>query len=228
MDGVSPDGRVVVVAAQEIGGAGPDPAHDDRLVSLLVEHLRAYRWNATATTMDGRAYVLVELHEEAARSSLGHILDDCLIRASRSLGVPLKAGLSDELTVDSDLPAGKLQADQCLDLSPTESSVVFFEDVQARVLLSDIKQFVAGRRSAVTPAFQRLIDHDREYHTEYVPTLRAYFDGFGDTAVVGAQMHVHNNTVRYRLRRIAELSQVDLGDPESRLALQLQIYAHDN
>jgi DNA-binding PucR family transcriptional regulator len=36
-------------------------------------------------------------------------------------------------------------------------------------------------------------------------------------------MYVHQNTFRYRLRRVAEVAETDLDDPESRFALMLQL-----
>jgi DNA-binding PucR family transcriptional regulator len=38
-------------------------------------------------------------------------------------------------------------------------------------------------------------------------------------------LHVHPNTLRYRMARIAELVDLDLDAPQSRLALRLQLAA---
>lgn len=224
--GFPPDRSLVVVAVRLIDASGSAETDEERLVSLLVEHLRAYRWQAVATALDGRAYVLVAVRQDAGRDALGHMMADCLVRASKTLGLPLQAGLSDGTTGGTDLPSGRRQADQCLDLDVSDKSVVFFEEVHGRALLADTKAFLANQRATITPAFRLLIDHDREHGTAYVPTLRAYFDALGDTAVVAARMHVHANTVRYRLRRAADLGQVDLDDPEVRLSLELQMHAH--
>jgi DNA-binding PucR family transcriptional regulator len=52
-------------------------------------------------------------------------------------------------------------------------------------------------------------------------TLRAYLDSFGDVAGAAQQLHVHPNTVRYRVRRIATLLATSLADPDARLLLSL-------
>ncbi len=49
-------------------------------------------------------------------------------------------------------------------------------------------------------------------------TLRAYLDGFGDIAAVAARLHVHPNTVRYRVRRIEKLLATSLADPDDATA----------
>jgi DNA-binding PucR family transcriptional regulator len=48
-------------------------------------------------------------------------------------------------------------------------------------------------------------------------------DAFGDVIAAAEAVHVHPNTFRYRLHRIAEVGEVDLGDSESRFALMLQL-----
>ena len=222
--GFPPDRPVVVVAVKTGDVAAPAGVHEERLVSLLVEHLRAYRWQAVATALDGLAYVLVAVHEGADREALGRTVADCLVRAGQTLGVSLRAGMADEVADGADIPTGRRRADQCLNLDTSGKPVVLFEDIHARALLADTQAFLAGRSPAITPALLRLLDHDREHGTEYVSTLRAYLDSLGDTAVAAARMHIHTNTLRYRLRRVAELSEADLEDPEVRLSLQLQLY----
>ena len=54
-------------------------------------------------------------------------------------------------------------------------------------------------------------------------TLRAYLDAFGDVAAAAAELHVHPNTVRYRVRRIEEILDSSLLDPDVRLLLSLSL-----
>ena len=68
-----------------------------------------------------------------------------------------------------------------------------------------------------------LVDHDREKGTEYVVTLRAYLDHFGDVPAAAASLHVHPNTFRYRLRRLVAVAGLDLDDPTERLVAHLQL-----
>ena len=44
-------------------------------------------------------------------------------------------------------------------------------------------------------------------------------------AAASAAMFVHANTFRYRLRRLTEVSGIDLTDPEQRFAAMLQLRA---
>ena len=56
-----------------------------------------------------------------------------------------------------------------------------------------------------------------------VETLRAWLDEFGDVIAAAARVYVHPNTLRYRLRRAAEVGGVDLGDAEARFAVMVQL-----
>lgn len=75
----------------------------------------------------------------------------------------------------------------------------------------------------MTPALQRIVEHDQEHHTDYVPTLAAYLKSMGRLRVAAEQLGIHRNTLEYRIGRIVELAGLDLDDPDNRLALELGI-----
>lgn len=60
-------------------------------------------------------------------------------------------------------------------------------------------------------------------HRDRLATLAAWLDRPGEPRAVAAQLHVHPNTVRYRMARLGEELPVDLTDPTVRLALRLQL-----
>ncbi len=82
-----------------------------------------------------------------------------------------------------------------------------------------------------TQAFYRhhlgaLLDYDREQRGELLHTLEAYFDCAGNLARTAEHIHVHRNTLLYRLSRIAQICQVDLDHNETRLSLWLALKLH--
>jgi DNA-binding PucR family transcriptional regulator len=70
-----------------------------------------------------------------------------------------------------------------------------------------------------------LVAHDQEHGTQYAATLEAHLAHPGDPRTAAASLHVHPNTFRYRLRRIAQLAPLDLDDDQVRLAVRLQLLA---
>lgn len=69
----------------------------------------------------------------------------------------------------------------------------------------------------------RLEQHDTRTSGELVATVRAWCAAGGDVAAAAGALHVHTNTLRYRLRRAAEISGLDLDRPRHVLALQLLV-----
>jgi PucR family transcriptional regulator, purine catabolism regulatory protein len=67
-----------------------------------------------------------------------------------------------------------------------------------------------------------LIAHDASRKGSLVPTLRAYLET-GEQQQAASRLRVHPNTLRYRLDRIREISDVDLEDPETRLNLAVAL-----
>ena len=71
-----------------------------------------------------------------------------------------------------------------------------------------------------------LLEYDREQRGELLHTLEAYFDCAGNLARTAEQIHVHRNTLLYRLSRVAQICHVDLDDHEVRLSLWLALKLH--
>jgi sugar diacid utilization regulator len=60
-----------------------------------------------------------------------------------------------------------------------------------------------------------------ERFDEWVRTLSAYLDHRGSLLHAAKQLHLHRNSLAYRIKRILELLEVDLEDPDQWLLLQL-------
>ena len=67
--------------------------------------------------------------------------------------------------------------------------------------------------------------HDAAHETAYLETVAAWLDHPGDPREAARRLHVHPNTLRYRITRLADVVDLDLHDPETRLALRLQLRA---
>jgi PucR family transcriptional regulator, purine catabolism regulatory protein len=104
-------------------------------------------------------------------------------------------------------------------------SVTCFTDLGIYRLLFALKS------SGELIAFQKeylgaLSDYDRKHDGELVQTLKVFLQ---NNAVAGAarELHVHRNTLLYRLERIQEITGSNLEDGETRLALYVAILASE-
>ena len=66
-----------------------------------------------------------------------------------------------------------------------------------------------------------LIDYDRRTGAGLMQTMEAFFRCHGSPTEMAQALHLHRNTVLYRLRRIEEIGHLRLDDPETRLNLHL-------
>ena len=66
-----------------------------------------------------------------------------------------------------------------------------------------------------------LLDYDGEHHADLVTTLSVYLDCGGNYDGTSHALNIHRSTLRYRLRRIREISNHDLADVNTRLNLHL-------
>lgn len=89
------------------------------------------------------------------------------------------------------------------------------------MLLDEIITAIASDDRLIDPRVRAL----RTEEPVLAETLRVYLDSFGDVAAAAQSMHVHPNTVRYRVRRVEQLLGTSLGDPDVRLLLSLSLRA---
>ena len=68
-----------------------------------------------------------------------------------------------------------------------------------------------------------LLRADETGGTPYAETVLTYLGTMGDIARTAAAMNVHENTVRYRIRRAEEVYGLDLADPDRVLVTWLQL-----
>jgi purine catabolism regulator len=60
-------------------------------------------------------------------------------------------------------------------------------------------------------------------NAEFVTTLEAFFEEHGNLTRTAKRLHIHRNTLLYRMDRIKEISGLDLDNPETRLAVHLAL-----
>jgi DNA-binding PucR family transcriptional regulator len=79
----------------------------------------------------------------------------------------------------------------------------------------------ASLRELVTSWLDTLLRHDARRGSEYVETLAVYLECGGNHEQAAKTLIVHRSTLKYRLRRIHEISGYDLADHDIRFHLEL-------
>ncbi|MGP2435913.1 PucR family transcriptional regulator [Streptomyces sp. JW3] len=143
----------------------------------------------------------------------------------RHLGTPVQAAVSAPVDRLADVPAARAEADRVLTVlaRDPDRAVATYQDARASVVLHRILELLRERPDIRDPALEPLLAHDRRHGSQLCASLLGYLDAFGDVRAVAARMHVHPNTLRYRVRRAVDLTGIDLDDPEQRLITALEL-----
>ncbi|MGW3358846.1 PucR family transcriptional regulator [Streptomyces bungoensis] len=212
------------------GVADADPA---RLQALLTLHCAAFGHRAVAVPAGGRLLVLVGALDpdprraDAQVTRLGESLAD---RLPATAGAPARVGLGD---VVADL-AGAVESRRSAELALRaltraggSRTVGRTADVADTVGMMQVVDALRDVALAPGTSVARLAASDERGGGRLVETLRAYLDHFGDVPAASRALAVHRNTLHYRLRRITEVSGLDLADPDARLLAQVELRLRD-
>lgn len=102
------------------------------------------------------------------------------------------------------------------------SPVTYFGDLGLYQLLTGLSSNPEAARF-YRKTLGKLISHDDNRNAELVQTLDAFFSCHGNLSQTAARLHIHRNTLTYRLEQIAHITQLDLDDADARFSLQLAL-----
>jgi purine catabolism regulator len=98
--------------------------------------------------------------------------------------------------------------------------------------LGSHRLLLARQEDAALEAISRgllgpLLDYDRRQHGDLVASLRAFLEHNGNWEAAARALGVHRHTLRYRVRRVAELTGRDLDSAADRVEFWLALQAAD-
>jgi purine catabolism regulator len=105
-------------------------------------------------------------------------------------------------------------------------AVATFRDLGSIQLLLSL-QDERGVELFCDSALGLLVEHDRRHGSALVDSLRAYIEANGRWADAATALRVHRHTLRYRIRKVEDLTGRDLEDAGDRLELWLALRAHE-
>lgn len=73
------------------------------------------------------------------------------------------------------------------------------------------------------PKLDLLLSYDKENQGNLLETLEVFLDNTGKINQTARTLHIHPNTLAYRLKRICEVGDIDLNNPSDRVMLFLDI-----
>jgi len=226
--GMTPETPSTVVAFE----LAPDPdeagfaIRRERLMELVAMYSQAFRRSAAAVSIDATVYVLMPGDGPDVRAAVVRLASEVTHQALDVAGTEISAGIGSLAGHLRDVPKSREHADRALEVMArrrTGPRVASIDDVWSIAMLLELDAVIESRSSMRSPKIDLLVANDATQSTHYVETLRAYLEHLGETATAAKALQVHPNTFRYRMRRLVEVAELDLEDPDERLALQLQM-----
>jgi DNA-binding PucR family transcriptional regulator len=205
----------------------PDDREPMLLQNLLSLRAESAGYTAIVTTRGDSVYALLnETPTTASRSSerVEALAHRAVAHAAKQLRTTLVAAVGHPLNNLTNLHTARAEVDRLTTMLTTSGqSVGTAEMLGSRAVLAELRELVTDRPHLLTGPIETLREIDATKGTEYLRTLRAYFDAKFDLSEAGKALCVHRNTVRYRIGRVQELCEIDIFAPTERLVLELQL-----
>lgn len=90
--------------------------------------------------------------------------------------------------------------------------------------LFDNVQNTINMKSMLHPDICFLLKYDMENHTEYIPTLQAYFLNNRNALSTSKYLHIHKSTFFYRIGKIKDLTDFDIENEKLLFAYEFSFY----
>ncbi|MDO3647959.1 PucR family transcriptional regulator [Nocardia mangyaensis] len=222
---VAPAGARGSASAAGSVGADDPAARLNASSGLIRLHASAFRDDSVTEVIGDRVYVLLPgYHSEAGVSSWARRL---VAQLERSRALIVRAAIAAPVTGLTAVASARAEVDRVLD-SPAATSgsrVTTLADARTAVLLTEIVDLIRERPDLHDPRLLTLDEYDRTHAAELRVSAQTYLRAHGEVSTAAAELRVHPNTLRYRLRRVEAILGVDLTDPADRLLLEIQLAA---
>lgn len=210
-------------------GSRPDSTFEDAALRA-VRNLIAHRGVNALISGHAGAVCLILMLETFDETSLGRLVETILgecVRVTQDTGTSLGVGRPHTGVVG--IRTSFREAEQALAMGRRvvgPGRVVSFADLGLHRLLFAVSgqpELADFYEDTVGP----LVEYDRRTGADLMATLDAFFGALGSPTETAQRMHLHRNTVLYRLRRVEEIGRLKLDDAPTRLNLQLCLRIRD-
>ena len=134
----------------------------------------------------------------------------------------LRIGISDPASRLTDISICAAQADTALSCCPADASgsVVFYSEIA----LADLLRASAAKKNLFCATeIRRLLQEEASGSGVYGETLFTYLKNDCSLQKTADELHIHRNTLSYRLERLKERYQIDLENPEKKRRYYLSL-----
>jgi sugar diacid utilization regulator len=221
--------RITAVAFEAAGSGRPAAAVAAlrKRVAAAIDHFFTARVpGAISSIRDDEVVIVVPESADHPGAEAGHLSSGCLARMREAFPeVVVTIGIGGACRDPADIARSYGQARRTIDAVMRlgrQGQVVAFEDLGIHRLLLQVPDLAELRAFAVE-ILGKLGGQERQRGTELLATLACYFRENSSPQRTARSLHVHPNTVAYRIRRIQEITGIQLDNYRDRLMAQVAL-----
>ncbi|ARD47976.1 CdaR family transcriptional regulator [Sporosarcina sp. P33] len=142
--------------------------------------------------------------------------------------VDISIGVSNAVTEVSDYTTGyneAKRASQFVELIGGNKRVLYYNDLGVVGLLFESADY-ASIIEFKDKYLGKLLHYEGQNKSDLLLSLQVFLDNESAYQASATQLHVHYNTLRYRIERVEEIIQLDLSNAQNRLNLQIALTIH--
>lgn len=229
---------VVAFAAEVVPGS--EEIALARVLDLVSTQCEAYRQGTQCVMIGTTIYALFTEAGPGALPQIGALARRLIERAAVSLRLELRVALGTPVAAVGGISRSKYDADLVLlmladgGVSGSVSGAsgasgapgggfASAAEMRSRLTLLEVAALFRSKPRLMSPAAAAMLEHDARSGTDYAKTLRTYLAFSCDSAKTAQALSLHQNTLRYRLRRMEEIFGIDPAQAEDMLVLWLSL-----
>lgn len=168
------------------------------------------------------AYLVFATSTKLSDADVVAVVRGWVTSATRRLGASPTVGVSTGRPVPADLSISRAQA-QAAARAAAPGTCASIVDVRTKVVFDHLRDSLSQLPDLGTDPATRLVEYDAKRGTDLAATLLCWLAVGKDTAAAAQRLGVHVNTMRYRLRRAAEIAGVCIDDPFVQTEIHLRL-----
>lgn len=229
--GVRPEAPGVVLAIAPVDENAEPLVASARIVDIVALYCETWHSSALCAMDGGVVYAFLPTGWAAEpRTRLMKLADDIAATVRRSGRLDVLIGLGPVAPKLADVHASRQMADRVLAVLAARARtgdsnlrVANVDQVRTDVVLRTVADNGGIEQDMLAAPVQAITAYDEAHSTLYAESLLTYLSTFGNAVRAAELLNVHENTLRYRIRRVQDLFDLDLSDGDQMLTTWLQL-----
>jgi DNA-binding PucR family transcriptional regulator len=194
----------------------------ERQIDYLVETLQQLSY--IARTYDGdQLILLIRFPDKSETNTVDHYIEDFMAKASERLQVRPEGAAGSIVKNPLNVQMSYQEALYVLRMKELFAKIQIPHCYEKMGIFKSIDDFRAVRKGKQNPIIEELKAYDQTHHANMIETIYTFLAHDGNMNGAAGILHVHPNTLAYRLKRITEITGLDLKDMNEKTLLYVDL-----